>query len=125
MSTALDLRMAELARRLINDRFGKVMLLQKATSDDYDPSTGSTGTATPVRYQIKGVILDPSDNQIVAGGDIQVGDRFVMIASKGLLPDPPAPNDALIIDGDDWQILKSSPTYSGEDIAVYSVHVRT
>ncbi len=117
-----ETRLRATAKRLL-DSYGKSMLLRHVDTDAYD-----TATATPVSvvttYAVMGSIREPSaieiDNDLV-----QAGDRYVTLAAQGLLAPEPVPGDQLEIDGVRWQVLRVNATYSGEDPALYDLHVRS
>lgn len=118
--TGLDDRLRPAAARLI-DRTGKAMTLRRVTSGGYNPATGAVAETTE-DTALKGVIEDYAVER-VDGGLIRQGDRQVTLAAEPLQVEP-APGDTMLIDGVTHMVVSVSATYSGDQPALYRLHIR-
>lgn len=118
--TRLDVRMRSLAERMIG-QYGKAMTLRKIAEGAYDPSAGGV-TTTPTDYAIFGSVAQPSRTAFESG-TANVGDASVMVAAKGLTARPEV-SDRLVIDDALWTIVAIADTYSGSEIAMYTLICR-
>lgn len=119
MPGALD-SLGGTARDLLT-RFGKDAVLRKAARV-YSPTTGKT---TDVATDYAVVVGPPSPYRQgrVDGVLVRVGDAAVMMARDGA-PAVPVSGDRLVLDGQTWQVVNVSPTYSGQLVAVWELQLR-
>ena len=52
---------------------------------------------------------------------IQAGDVQITIGGESVVPEP---DDKVTIDGDKWKVINVDATYSGEQVAIYTMQVR-
>lgn len=124
MTGALDTEMRQVAVDLI-DEFGKALTIVRE-EQSYDPSTGQTITTT---VEVSVNASPPRDYSLarIDGTLIQAGDTVVQVAAQGLdlgTPDAPQPTDKVEIDGSRWGIVQIGKVYSGDLIALYTLHLR-
>lgn len=126
----LDAQLRPLASELIN-QFGKSMTIRRDARTDYDPTTGAHSVDTVADCEIKGVIQSFPSGSATRGLDktmdestIKTGDRMVLVAALDF-EFKPEPGQHLIIDGDVWNVVDVQGEYSGAEVAVYSLHIRT
>lgn len=108
------------------------MVLRVPTTGDYNPAT-STAAAPTNDYAFKGFIRDPARNEL--SDMVLRGDRFVIIATVDLVgirrlnsqqvdDVTPAPGQQVVIDSQPWRVLDARATYSGEQTAIFELHIR-
>ena len=117
--TALDIKAAAIASKLLT-KFGKTVTMTIYGESTYDTASGES-TASQVSTDIKAAVMSPTLNDYDSGLVIN-GDMFVLIAAASFTPQP---TDTVTINGVLWRIITISPTYSGESIATYKLHVRS
>lgn len=123
MTGALD-RLRTTAKSLI-DKFGKqVSLVRESTT--YNPATGQT-TTTSTSTTVNATPPKDFTAARIDGTLIQQGDTVIQIAAQGLdlgTPDTPQQSDKVTIDSSTWKIVQIGKVYSGEQIALYTLHLR-
>jgi hypothetical protein len=123
MAAALDRTLPPVALRII-EQFGMPITLVYPGGDPvYDPDTGRMVGGEPVEVPTKGVIDRYSDFTTREGGDIQRGDRKLIVAALGL-PDAPTTATTVKIGGEVHTVHDVEPTYTGEAVAIYALQVR-
>ena len=117
----LDAEMRDLAVDLAEE-LGKSVTVEEVTGSEYDPSAGTTVETTeahdvhaapPVAFSVQQL-----DSSVV-----QVGDQQLSIPAASLAFEPTT-DDRVLMDGETWQIKRVEPTYSGEQVALYTLHLR-
>jgi len=119
--TQLDTRLRSTAETLIA-RFGKAMTLRRETVGTYDAAT-ATSAVTTVEHAVTGVPATPS-RTLLETGTVQAGDTAVLLAAKALAVEPQA-GDALIADAVTWRVMQTRATWSGEQVVVYELLLRS
>jgi hypothetical protein len=121
VSGALDSTFGPLAKNLIG-KFGKRATLRRVTS----AFSAATGRNTESTADTTVVVTPPApfarkyiDNTSVLEGDAQCS-----VARQGLAVVPTAATDKLIVDGVTWTIVGVESVYSGELVAMYTLHIR-
>lgn len=107
------------AKRLI-DRFGRDMTLRARSHGTYNPAT-ATVTRTQTDYPAIGY-LDQYAQEDIDGTLIQVGDQRVIMSPT--VPVEPKTGDALVIDSDEWEIVRSQPLKPATTLLLYELQVR-
>ena len=118
--TQLDDR-ARLAALNLLAKYGKSLTLCQ-TVKTYDPAIGSIVAEETAEYTISGLIRAYTLAQRLNTA-IQAGDLRVLFAAQGLATTP-VPDDRITIDGSDWVVVSVTPTYSGEQVALWEAQVR-
>lgn len=124
MTGALDTEMRALAVELTDELGKAVTLIREETA--YDPSSGETTTMTSTA---SANATPPADFTLsrIDGTLIQQGDTVIDVPAQGLdmgTPDAPQQTDKVRIDGTKWGIVQVGKVYSGEQIALYRLHLR-
>lgn len=118
----LDTKARATALRLVA-KYGKSVTYISLSDGTYDTSMGA---ATPVEtsYTIKAVI-EPykAHSDGFSSGVVREGDRKISFAASGLAFTPKA-GDKITVDGESLAVLRTTPIYSGELVALYYVHGR-
>lgn len=123
--TVLDAPLRSVSTRLIN-KFGKRVTLkyQSITAGSYDPAKRKPHTSE-ITETVK-AIIEPVGLVGAPGSGQQANaltsDLQLSIAAKGLSAAPKA-KDAVAIDGLDYEVQKVDPIYSGQQVAIYVMHV--
>lgn len=118
----LDIKARATALRLIA-KFGKSVAYTTVSAGTYNPATGSvvsTGSTSTVKAVIEDYKLY---GEAFTAGLIRAGDRKITFAASGIAFNPKT-GDKVTFDGDVYEVLDVTPTYSGEQIALYAVHGR-
>lgn len=119
--TALERRLRAMAERLIA-RHGKAVTLRRVERS-FDPSTGEvTETVTDVA-----ATASPPESFGLARLDgtlVRAGDLALSLAAKGGAIEPAPETDAVIFDGETWSIVQVARSYAGEQVALYTLHLR-
>ena len=120
--TALDKEFRKLATDLIA-KYGKTVTLTSTAVGTYEPLVGQTVNASaPVSVSVKAIIKDYKREFSSEKGLILVGDKKFTIAAAGITK--PKPGDTITLDGAVWRVVDVKETWSGEQIASYSVQAR-
>ena len=116
----LDAEMRDLAVELAEE-LGKAVTVQEVESE-YDPVAGKTVetvtdhdvyAAPPVAFNVRQL-----DSSVV-----QIGDQQLSIPAQSIAIEP-STKDRVLMDGETWQIQRVEPTYSGDQVALYTLHLR-
>lgn len=124
---SLDDRLRPLVRDLF-EAMGKSATLRREDQGTFDPGTGTyTGGGTTDHD----VTVSPPEGfrqENIDGTLVQASDLQTSIPAKGL---PIAPTtgtesltDTLLVDGTEYQIVRVTPVYSGEQLAMFTLQVR-
>ena len=125
MPGALDAKMQDLAKNLI-PRFGKSLLYADQTGFTYNTATGEVSGGTESNKAFVGLVANIQEDKI-DGETFMRGDLMVLMAAKDLGFTPEV--NRVIYFGstssaEQWRIVGITPTYSGEQVAIYNVQVR-
>lgn len=119
----LDAGLRSAADQLIR-KFGKSMTLTLVTTASYDPATSATTGNNTTSVTVRGVIEQYKARFGEAEMDqVKRGDYQVTIAAKGLTR-APATQDTLTFDSKVHEIVHVDPVYSGDQVAIFTLHVR-
>lgn len=122
MATAMDVKMRAMALRLAN-KFGKSVTLTTYGDSTYDVTTGTAAPSSTKSNVIKGVITRPAKSDYDSGTAVN-GDLLFLIPAQGLNKVPDL-SDKVLLDGVSWKIIDIEALYSGEQVAVYTLHMRS
>lgn len=112
-------RLVETAARLMS-RFGKTMILRRATKGVYDPVNNTRSTSSTDDYSFTGVVTDYSEHEI-NGQSILAGDKILMCSPLSVVPT----TTDLVIDGSTiWKIINVYVVQPANSIVYYRIQVR-
>ena len=119
----LDAPARKLSVKLI-EKFGKQITLRFVSAGAYDPDTLSSAI-TPTDQTVRAIIEQYRARFQMGetGSAVREGDRQAWIAAKGLTR-APTTADRVVIDSEEYEILNLDPVYSGDQVAIYALHVR-
>ena len=130
MSGALDAAMVSVAKDTIN-KFGKDLLYLDLGDLSYNPLTGGITTPTETSKEFVGAVMNintkTGSQQIKAGEVYKMGDFMIMAAADDFAAAPEEGRQIVLggtIASDHYTILGVDPLYSGNEVAVYKIHVR-
>ena len=119
----LDATARALADRL-TDQFGKTVVLQRQINSSYDGATDTGGEPQiPSNHTVKvtppeGFMFSKIDGTLIGEGD--------QVVSLPALNSPITPNkttDKIIMDDSTWKIKQVGRLWSGEQVAMYILHL--
>lgn len=97
----------------------------------YDPATGQVGGGNPDEDYPCRVVFEEFNDRLIDGALVQQGDRKAIVARQTIGIVPKAASDVLIMGTDPydpdavtWEIVRVMGTSSGEEEAIYSLHIR-
>lgn len=103
-------------------KFGKDAVLRRYTS------TFNVATGKNVKTSADTAVIitppDPVNQRWINNGTAKFGDAMCSLAAQGLTVIPDTTTDKLVFDGREWQIVVVSPTYSGQQVALYTLQLR-
>jgi|GEM_PF-667518 len=106
---------------------GVEMLLAVETQGTYDPAECITGPSTTVEYPTYGIWkkknIQSAGDSYLNGTLIASGDKFALIAAKGLTVRPVA-GDRLKVSGVEYEILNSKALDPDDEPILFDLHVR-
>lgn len=110
--------------KLVNT-FGQTVTFERSTGGTYDTTTGTITGATDTNPTVK-VYFYNYKTEEVDGNAVLMGDRKVAVLPKDTNGDPfvPVENDIISGVGDKVSIKRVVPTYSGNQVIVYTCQVR-
>lgn len=111
--------MRAVARNLVNT-FGRKATIVRRAAGKYDSTAGKRNKAE-FETTVKGVFEEFRRDEF--GDQIRRGDRKFIIAAADLTYDP-QPGDQVTIDGRGYRILPNEGAMSGEQAAVWTLHLR-
>jgi hypothetical protein len=109
------------AERLIR-RFGKSATIRRAART-FDTATGKT-THTVEEFTVKVSPPERFREDLIDGTLVRAGDLRAHLPAEGLDIVPEPVRDRIIIDGKPWSLLRVDPVMSGEQAALYTLHLR-
>lgn len=121
--TELDLEIPGLATELIEE-FGKEIGYTQREPGDYDTTT-SLAEPTDAPVTIK-AIVEPYRGQRLLAGLVESGDLKVTVAAESFVnfTEDPSTGDLVFIDGQQFNVINTMVTYSGELKAIWEFQVR-
>lgn len=118
----LDDTARAVAERLIG-RFGKTVTIRRVIRG-FDPATGKT-TETTRDFTARVSPPERFREHLIDGTLVKAGDLQAQLAAKGAPVVPEPARDRIVIDGESYQVLRVDPVTSGEEAALYTLHLRT
>lgn len=118
----LDTTARATAERLIRT-FGKSATLRRVTRT-YDTPTGKA-TETVEDFAVKVSPPERFREALIDGTLVRAGDLRAHLPAEGLGIVPEPARDRLVIDGRPWTLLRVDPVLSGEQVAFYTLHLRS
>ncbi len=120
--TELDTEMLEAVDEIIEE-LGKTVTFWLYGSQTYDPETGKRTTGDATQYNKK--VIPPYEVALryVDGDLIHAGDLLTGVPAKDI-EFTPEKGTKVTIGSDVWVIVRVSPIYSGERIALYLLQLR-
>ena len=117
----LDATARATAERLIR-AFGKSVTLRRVTRS-FDPASGK---ATETHEDFPAKVSPPQRfrEALIDGTLVRAGDLRAELAAEGLAIVPEPARDQVVIDGTAWSLLRVDPVMSGEQTALYTLHLR-
>jgi hypothetical protein len=117
----LDATARATAERLIR-AFGKAVTIRRVTRS-FDPASGK---ATETHEDFPAKISPPERfrEALIDGTLVRAGDLRAQLAAEGLTIIPEPARDRIVIDGTAWDLLRVDPVMSGEQTALYTLHLR-
>ena len=123
MTTALDAEIVPVASELIA-LYGQDTVFVVPASKSYDPATGLTTETSPTNHTEKVTPPAPYDKRWTDSDLIQQDDVRIYLAVSGLTFTPVKDMKVTLLTTEVFKIVKVSPIYSGDDIAVYDLQLR-
>ncbi|PHN79901.1 hypothetical protein [Pseudomonas syringae] len=102
MSAFYD-EMAVMALDLITE-FGQPVTIRDIEKGAYDPSKGGTGPDIVTERTAQGILLDFTGQEFQTNTLIEVGDKKLKIAARGL-SEPPTLLSKVVVQGRTWSII--------------------
>ena len=117
----LDATARATAERLIR-AFGKAVTIRRATRS-FDPASGK---ATETHEDFPAKISPPERfrESLIDGSLVRAGDLRAELAAENLAIVPEPARDKVVIDGTAWNLRRVDPVMSGEQTALYTLHLR-
>lgn len=123
----LDATLRPTARRLIK-KYGKDATLKRETLGTFDPAASEYSGGGTTSYAVK---VSPPERfrQDMIDGQMVRRDDFEVLASDLALSITPtagdeSTKDTLVLDSEEYQIIRVNPVYSGEQVAMFRLHCR-
>lgn len=119
----LDVTARALADNLVN-QFGKTVTLRRTPKSVYDPETGTGGDDQILTdYSVK--VTPPTDFMLkrVEGTLIGEGDQVISLPALNAPIVPNKDTDIVIIEDEEWKIRQIGNLWSGEQVAMYILHL--
>lgn len=108
--------------KTLHQKFGKAITYRRLSASAYNITTGKVAQ-TASDETITAVIAAFDSREV--GGTVQAGDlRVTVAATDGGLTAAPALKDRIVIDSTSYEIIRVTPTYSGDQVALYELQVR-
>ena len=114
----LDAPLGKVAKKVI-DKLGTSATLTYVTTGTYDRTTRKA-TPSATTASVNGVFRTYRLDEL--GALIQAGDAEFIIPAKGLTA--PRPKDTVTIASVVWQIVRVGSVMSGDDEALFTLHLR-
>lgn len=105
------------------EKYGKDVLFEGLTGGTYSEVTRKWTGRTSVSVTKKVSPPSPFKRELVDGRTIKEDDLVVFLAASGLTFTPDT-GFTVTIDSDKFTVVGCPPLYSGEQIAVYQIHLR-
>ena len=122
MPTQFDKIFRPLAKTLINDTFGTTATLRQVTKTFNNVTSQATETNTDTTVKISPPV-PVAESRV--GGVVEAGDAVTKIAAQGLAVRPNPTDYKLVWDSKVWQIVQVNPRFSGDQVAVYELILRS
>lgn len=123
MSSALAVELqGDIAELLDDPDYGRDITLRKIMPGTYDPTTGTTGTATNADYATRGLILGYRDS-VIDGTLIKAQDRKCVTKVKGLSATPDV-DDQVLVGPDLYTVVSFKTIELGGTVILYTLQLR-
>lgn len=120
--TPLDAKLVPKAHALLK-KFGKSVDFSKADTPVYDPVTMATTNSGTLTQTAKISPPEKYSDFYIDGTTIKAGDAHCYVSPVGLDWIPKQGN-SVEIDGAKFEIIRCSPIYTGEKVALYELQLR-
>lgn len=115
--TELDEEFLPLAAELI-DQYGADVQFGAITPGAYDADTGD---ATPAGALASHKAIIAAGSTRTRGGGLVEGAELALIIAGVRLATEPTPEDKATVNGTNYSALRAEPTYSGQEIAIWTI----
>lgn len=119
---ALDTLLRSISEDLIA-QLGTTATLHTSTRS-FSVATGQV-TVSDVNTTVQCTPPFPYEKERIDGTIVQSGDAETLIAAKTLATAPVAEKDELTFAGIRWKVIAVNPVYSGDEVAVYVLQLRS
>lgn len=120
MASPLDGPLRAVAKNVMR-RFGAEGTIEYVGTGTYNPTTGTASSDVDKTLTAKGLVERYTSAEI-DGTLVLRGDLKWTVAALGI--DAPRPNDLVTIDEKRHTVISVSPTWSGEEVALYALQLR-
>lgn len=110
-------------------KFGRSIIFTKVTGGSYDPSVRSV-VKTETQTAVNAIVLNASagkvsafDEQKRSADGLGLEARRFLIIPGDALASPPEPGDRVTLDGEEWNVVGSTPINPGGSVIVYRVGI--
>lgn len=105
-------------------KFGTELTFRKYPPPTYDTATGTT-TSVPVAETAPVRFQDYTDRELSgAAGTIKAGDRKVLVAAADLTFEPRADSTKVVIDAEEWDVIRVLQERAKDQPVLYTLQVR-
>lgn len=120
--TKLDIKMRAKVVSVLN-KLGKILTFWIYPAGSYDPATGDYTSGDAQQYNMKAIPPYAFEIKYIDGDVVRLGDLQTGIAAKNI-EFTPQPGIKVTINSELWAVLRVAPIYSGEQVAMYMLHLR-
>lgn len=117
----LDAVARALALRLLN-RYGKACVYKSITRSAYDPSTAGVITTT-LTHPVKLYLEAPNQTEL-SSQQVVITDEMAIVPALGF-PFAPKANDEIVIDGTNRTVKTVTRIWSGEQVSVFRIGLKS
>lgn len=120
----LDGPLRSVSKQLL-DQFGTSVTLKRETGGSYDTSSREVTGGSDESQTVSGTLdkYKARYGQTADDGHIESGDRKLTIPALEL-DWVPEVGDQAVLEGHEFEVLDAHPVYSGDEVAVYELHLR-
>jgi hypothetical protein len=122
---ALDSVFKDLASTLIGALVSNTATLVRAVAADYDPTTGEELNAAVESYSVRITPPEKFDIKEIDGSSILQHDLRTYIAAKDLTTNPETRKDTLSFGNVVYNVVKVTPHYSGDEVCLWELQLRS
>ena len=121
MPTALDTKFRATAQALLG-KFGAPCTYGSLNPETYDATSGTT-VATYTRFTVP-AMLASAGRRFRLPEEVRADASAVLVAASAM-PVTPKVGDVIVVDGTERRVTSANPTYSGEQVALWSLNVES